>query len=333
MAIRREHPYIWATWLPRLLTGENSCEWAAWFKANHQGWNRVPSDFNQTEWLLNHTALLNKRRTDWEIGGFDVDVETQNRFELRGKTATLAGRPDIIAHRDDEAVIVDAKTGQEGPSHVVQVMIYLYAVPMALERYRKAKLRGQVTYQGRTVRIPGGSRRRPVRPEPRRADPTDLGRRTRKADAVTVGVPVLRHQCRRLPSAHGRSLRARSGRNHRLLKLGRRMAGTQVSESTIMTTRPWQPITPLETPSDYELAPRRRPAPAVAQPTVKRRERRPDGAAPAAGPSRPASSRDSTGWTKPRRKLSSNEASSLPRFHQAAPAKTLTTCWPSCRTT
>ena len=22
------HPYIWATWLPRLLTGENSCEWA-----------------------------------------------------------------------------------------------------------------------------------------------------------------------------------------------------------------------------------------------------------------------------------------------------------------
>ena len=27
LAQRREHPYIWATWLPRLLTGENSCEW------------------------------------------------------------------------------------------------------------------------------------------------------------------------------------------------------------------------------------------------------------------------------------------------------------------
>ena len=24
----RDFPYIWATWLPRLLTGENSCEWA-----------------------------------------------------------------------------------------------------------------------------------------------------------------------------------------------------------------------------------------------------------------------------------------------------------------
>ncbi len=107
-----------------------------------------------TEWLLNHTALVNERIRNWEVGGFEVDVEAQNRFELRGKTATLAGRPDIIAHREDAAVIVDAKTGQESPSHAVQVMIYLYAVPRALERYRSAKLRGQVTYRDHTVRIP-----------------------------------------------------------------------------------------------------------------------------------------------------------------------------------
>ena len=153
-AALREHPYIWATWLPRLLTGENSCEWAIWFKAHHQDWAKVTSDFNQAQWLLDHTALLNERRADWEVGGYDVDVEGQNRFELRGRTATLAGRADIIAHRENEAVIVDAKTGQESPSHAVQVMIYLYAVPRALQRYRKAKLRGQVTYRDHTVRIP-----------------------------------------------------------------------------------------------------------------------------------------------------------------------------------
>ena len=84
----------------------------------------------------------------------EVEVEGQNRFELRGRTATLAGRPDIITHREDEAVVVDAKTGQESPSHAVQVMIYLYAVPKALQRYRNAKLRGQVTYRDHTVRIP-----------------------------------------------------------------------------------------------------------------------------------------------------------------------------------
>ena len=154
MAVPRQSPYIWATWLSRLLTGENSCERAAWFKAHHQDWNRAPSDFNQAKWMLGHTTLLNRRRADWENGGFIVDIEGQNSFQLRGRSATLSGKPDLIARRDDEAVIVDAKTGQESPSHVVQVMIYLYAVPKALEKYRNLKPKEQVTYRDHTVRIP-----------------------------------------------------------------------------------------------------------------------------------------------------------------------------------
>ena len=154
MPQRREHPYIWATWLPRLLTGENSCEWSVWFKAHYRDWAKQPSDFDQAQWLLSHTALVNERIINWELGGFEVDVEAQNRFELRGRTATLAGRPDIIAHREDDGVIVDAKTGHDSPSHAVQVMIYLYAVPKALQRYRETKLSGQVTYRDHTVRVP-----------------------------------------------------------------------------------------------------------------------------------------------------------------------------------
>ena len=46
------------------------------------------------------------------------------------------------------------KTGQESASHVVQVMIYLYAIPRAFEQYRTLKLRGQATYPDHTVRIP-----------------------------------------------------------------------------------------------------------------------------------------------------------------------------------
>ena len=46
------------------------------------------------------------------------------------------------------------KTGQESASHVVQVMIYLYAIPRAFEQYRTLKLRGQATYLDHTVRIP-----------------------------------------------------------------------------------------------------------------------------------------------------------------------------------
>ena len=92
--------------------------------------------------MLNHTALVNERRSNWEIGGCSVNTEGQNSFQLRGKAATLAGKPDLIARRDGEAVIIDAKTGQESPSRVVQVMIYLYAIPRALEPYRNLKLSG-----------------------------------------------------------------------------------------------------------------------------------------------------------------------------------------------
>ena len=34
---RATGPYVWVTWLPRLLSGESSCEWASWFKAQQRG--------------------------------------------------------------------------------------------------------------------------------------------------------------------------------------------------------------------------------------------------------------------------------------------------------
>ena len=50
--LRATGPYIWVTWLPRLLSGEGSCEWAAWFKAQHEalihcGPRTDQSDFDQ----------------------------------------------------------------------------------------------------------------------------------------------------------------------------------------------------------------------------------------------------------------------------------------------
>ena len=79
--------------------------------------------------MLDHTSLVDERISNWTVGGYDVDVERQNAFPPRGRTATLAGQPDLIAWREDDGVIVNAKTGHNSPSHAVQVMIYLYAVP------------------------------------------------------------------------------------------------------------------------------------------------------------------------------------------------------------
>ena len=63
-----------------------------------------------------------------------------------------------MAQRDDDVVVVDVKTGRESASHVVQVMIYMYAVPRAPERYRNLKMRGQVAYRDHTVRVPQSQR-------------------------------------------------------------------------------------------------------------------------------------------------------------------------------
>ena len=154
MVRAREHPYIWATWLSRLLAGENACEWSGWFRAHYQDWTKPPSDFDSARWMLDHTALVNEARESREKLGYEVFTEDQNGFRLRGKLATLAGKPDLIALKGSDAVIIDAKTGRPGPAHTIQVMTYMYAVPKALEQYLGTEFRGHVIYPDGNVQIP-----------------------------------------------------------------------------------------------------------------------------------------------------------------------------------
>ena len=88
------------------------------------------------------------------IGGFGfkengriVHTEAQNSFRLEGATVTISGKPDLIitsASDPTYVLIIDVKTGQECPSHAAQLMIYLYALPKALQQYRDAKIGGEV---------------------------------------------------------------------------------------------------------------------------------------------------------------------------------------------
>ena len=193
----RDHPYIWATWLPRLLTGDRSCEWAIWFKARYQGWTRQPKGFDQSQWLLDHTALLNQTKAEWEERGYVVYVEAQNSFRLRGRTATLAGRPDLIVDRDDDALIIDVKTGQEQPWHTVQLQIYQYALPNSAARAlptRQAGRRGRLSLPHRP-RAPGRTVWSVHRPA-RRNHPPPRGIRSAEARPERPRVPLLRHHRR-----------------------------------------------------------------------------------------------------------------------------------------
>ena len=155
---RRAFPYIWAAWLPRLLAGENSCEWAIWFKAHHQGWNSKQSDFNQGEWQRKHTTVLNEQKEIWQGRGYDALVENKSRFQLQGETATLAGQPDLIAIRDDDATSIEVQSGAERAWHRLQVLLYMYALPRSVQVIgTRVWLRAEIVYPERSVQVHPGS--------------------------------------------------------------------------------------------------------------------------------------------------------------------------------
>ena len=157
--IRANGPYLWVTWLTKLLVGENSCEWAAWFRSQHESWSwdKVASTFDQAAWQMEHTGKLNECRQYWEEQGCTVLTEGQNSFVLRGKSAALGGKPDLIAWRGSTGTVIDIKTGQPSPSHSVQVMIYMYAIPRALHQYRGITFSGKIVYADHEVEIPASA--------------------------------------------------------------------------------------------------------------------------------------------------------------------------------
>ena len=91
-ATHRDFPYIRTVWLPELLTSERSCEWAVWFQANFQNWDRVPSDCDQT----------------------------QNACRLRGHNPVLTGQPNLIIPSGENVRVVDVKDGAD-------IMVYTCA--------------------------------------------------------------------------------------------------------------------------------------------------------------------------------------------------------------
>ena len=159
LPIQRSGPYIWVTWLSKLLVGDNSCEWASWFKAHYKDYAKFPSTFDSATWQMNHTALLNKVRARLEQEEKAVYIEGQNHFTLRGSSGTvLAGKPDLISiSAQKERTIHDIKTGQPRTSDQIQVMIYMYALPRALKQYKGMAFDGMVGYKDHEVPIPSSA--------------------------------------------------------------------------------------------------------------------------------------------------------------------------------
>ena len=154
--LRSNGPCFRVTWLTKLLAGEDFRGWSAWLRAAHEGgsWEQVPGDFDRAGWQMVHTAMVNEVRESWEHLGHEVFTERQNSLRLKGEAGTLGGQPDLVVRKGDTGTIIDAKTGKDSASHIVQVMLYMYAVPKAIGRHRGVVFGGQVAYSDHVVNVP-----------------------------------------------------------------------------------------------------------------------------------------------------------------------------------
>jgi hypothetical protein len=155
MATQRDNPYIWATWLTKLLSGESQCEWSAWFRAHHKDYDRLPTDLDVAAWTLEHGELVRARREQLLAEGYDVFVEDDNAFKRVGKTGIIvSGKPDLVAFRDGKGIIEDCKTGRPRTSDTAQVLVYLLLFPIGNPRCTGTRLSGRVVYRNGTLDVP-----------------------------------------------------------------------------------------------------------------------------------------------------------------------------------
>ena len=152
--LRRTGPYIWATWLPKLLAGSDSCEWAIWFKAQYYGnsYKKRPRDLS--EYLLKHTSMVQEVREQLEADDYGGLIEDQNRFDLNGSSiqVTIQGKPDLVAVKDGAVTVIDIKSGQARDFHAYQVMLYMYA--LGRSKYQDMPMEGKLVYQTHEVEVP-----------------------------------------------------------------------------------------------------------------------------------------------------------------------------------
>ena len=153
MKLLRQSPYIWVTWLTKLMAGEAQCEWASWFKAHHK-YDKLPSDFNLTQWTAEHNQMLQERAQLYRDMGYTVYTEDQNSFMLEGENGEiLSGKADIVAIRGSNAIVEDCKTGQPRNSDQMQVLIYMLVLPLSVQHCAELQLDGLIKYKNDEVVI------------------------------------------------------------------------------------------------------------------------------------------------------------------------------------
>jgi len=157
MKKERKQPFVWPSWISKLIAGEDNCFWKVWFRAHYKNYDKIPSDFNSAAWVIAHTAMIRQRVDSLEALGYRVMIEDQNSFSWAYKGALINGKPDIIAfgqeenvvgtNREAESIVEDIKSGKCKTSDQVQVWLYQLILPKAIPEYQGVKFKGAVIYK------------------------------------------------------------------------------------------------------------------------------------------------------------------------------------------
>ena len=159
MRQKRDGVFVWVTWLPKLMAGEQQCEWSPWLKANYEYYERVTDDFDAVAWKVEHTRLLRDLRIERQKAGNQIFIESQNKFKFKTPDGiVISGTPDMIElTKKGHGIIYDAKTGQKVQSHQIQVMIYMYLMPLARPEWAGTVFDGAVQYKDGTIPVPASA--------------------------------------------------------------------------------------------------------------------------------------------------------------------------------
>ena len=56
MTSQRAEPYVWVSWITKVLAGESSCVWSAWFRAHYQT-AKKPNGLDLGSWQMEHNDM------------------------------------------------------------------------------------------------------------------------------------------------------------------------------------------------------------------------------------------------------------------------------------
>ena len=159
MTTRREVSRTHVTSIAKLMSGDNSCMYSAWFRSWHERYRKAETDgTGLAEWNMRHTTMMHETVALLEKDGYEVSIEGQNWFETRSSQtgSIIIGKPDIISASPGGRVTVhDIKTGQPRASDEIQVKLYMLLLPLSGHpRWSGVRMDGKVLYaNSRAVKV------------------------------------------------------------------------------------------------------------------------------------------------------------------------------------